>query len=743
MGIQWCCSLIFWLILCLFVIKSVPAVIEEGASGSTTDACRIPGCNCSDAAKTWNIINCTFNSTQKVEFTSNTIPVNTIEVSIIGGGDVIFHPYTFNNLLGLQFLRIDNTRQFVIRKNAFTDLTSASLIVQVLNSDSVIIETHAFRNLQTPISMDISGCSYVSIQNSTFSRLQDGKFRNIPYLDLAESAFYFENQGMFRRHGPVTSLSFYNVIMPKIPSGTFHSSLAEISIKNSEVREIHSEAFRASQVSAVLFINSTIHKIQSGAFSDRTLLIDFKLSKCKVHVLESKAVMASVTNLTVEYCKITEIQKEAIGGLTVAKAIITDNEIGTFHSKGFILNNWNRINMDNNIIKRASSFFLEVPYNPDIQHVEFTFIGNEIYKIEPNGLSFMPDLQYTVLKLKFDNNFFNQTCYCDIDKWVLELLGNSGSSTLVLNSSFCTIDAVLARCFELQEGLINMRNFTQLLCGLEESIKCEPYSGETKVLDTTTIIDTEEVADSNSGLILGLVLGALVVISVSGTIVILLIRGGLWLKRKGYCMRFRNLHYRADHPTPEEEGTIVAIESRDKLDVPEELTPEILQRLREQLEDPTTHDDAREMIERLYELFITGDSYTNNNRQDEEAHLYEELGNLQNPHLEQEKRLSEPEPFGFLRMMEEKYNTTALAILGNKPALADEYSEPTDAAVHLYSELQNKADEISEPNNRRDSLKSIQSNTQRSNHSRNIAFRPLPEKPKSCYESEAGPSKKF
>ncbi|KAF5304149.1 hypothetical protein FQA39_LY01934 [Lamprigera yunnana] len=742
MGVQWYVSIIIWLIIGVFVIKSVPAVIEEGALGSFADACRIPGCNCSDAAKTWNIINCTFNSTQKVEFMPNSILAKTLEVSIIGGGEVILQPYAFNNLIGFQFLRIDNTKQFIIRKNAFVDLASASLIVQILSSDRCIIETHAFKNMQTPISMEISRCSYVSIQNAAFSRLQDGKFRNIPYLDLAEGAFLFENQGIIGRHGPVTSLSFYNVIMPKIPTAAFHSSLAEISIKNSEVREIYPDAFKASQISSTLFVNSSIHKIQSGAFSDRTLLIDFKMSKCKVYLLESKAVMASMTNLTVEHSKISEIQKGAING-TVAKAIITDNEIGTFHSNGFVLNNWNVINIDNNIIKRACSFFLEVPYNPDIQHLQFTFIGNEIYKIEPNALSFMPDLQYTVLKLKFDNNFFNQTCHCDIDKWVLDLLGNPTQDTsFVLNSSFCTINALLARCFELQEGLINMYNFTQLVCDVENSLKCEPYSGETKILDTTTIVDTENSNDSNSNLILGLVLGALIVIAISGTIVILLIRGGLWLKRKGYCMRFRNLHYRPDHPSPEEEGTIVAIESRDKLDVPEELTPEILQRLREQLENPSTHDDAREMIERLYELFITGDNYTNNNRQDEEAHLYEELGNLQNPHNEQEKRLSETEPFGFLRMMEEKYNTTALAILGNKPALAEEYSEPSDAAVHLYSELQNKTDEATNLG-RRDSLKSYHTNTQRSNNSRNIAFRPLPEKPTSSFDSEPGPSKKF
>lgn len=740
MGVQWYFSLIIWLIIGVFVIKSVPAVVEEGIAPLASDACRIPGCNCSDAAKTWNIINCTFNSTQIVEFTPGSIPSRTLEIAISGGGEVTLQPYTLNSPIGFQFLRVDGTGRFVIRKNAFLDLSSASLAFQVVNCDRLVIETHAFKNMQTPISVDVNRCSYVSIQSSAFSRLQDGKFRNIPYLDLAEDAFLFENQGIIGRHGPVSSLSFHNVIIPKIPTDTFHSSLAEISIKNSEIREIHTDAFKASQISAILFVNSTIHKIQSRAFSDRTLLINFKFTKCKIHLLEMGSVMASMTNLTVEHSKLTEIQTGAINS-TVAKAIISDNEIGSFHSRGFVLNNWNRINMDNNIIKRAGSFFLDVPYNHEIQHYEFTFIGNEIYRVESNALSFMPDLHYTVQNLKFDNNFFNQTCHCDIDKWVLELLGNQGQdASFVLNTSFCTINALLARCFELQEGLINMHNFTQLVCGVEDSIKCEPYSGETKILDTTTIIDTENTMDSNSNLILGLVLGAVVVIAISGTIVILLIRGGLWLKRKGYCMRFRNLHYRNEHPITEEEGTIVPIESRDKLDVPEELTPDILQRLREQLEDPTTHDDAREMIERLYELFITGESYTNNNKQDEEAHLYEELGNLQLPAAaEHEKRLSETEPFGFLRMMEEKYNTTALAILGTKPALVEEYSEPTDAAVHLYSELQNKTDDVIDLDGK-DSVKSFRSGTQRSNNSRSIAFRPLPEKPRSIFD-EAGPSK--
>lgn len=69
-----------------------------------------------------------------------------------------------------------------------------------------------FRNqcnlFQTPISIEVSRCSHVLVQRSAFGRLQDGKFHKIPYLELQEGAFNFENQGIFSHHGPVATVSF-------------------------------------------------------------------------------------------------------------------------------------------------------------------------------------------------------------------------------------------------------------------------------------------------------------------------------------------------------------------------------------------------------------------------------------------------------------------------------------------------------------------------------------------------------
>lgn len=89
-----------------------------------------------------------------------------------------------------------------------------------------------------------------------------------------------------------------------VPRHTFFSSLAEISIESSIIDEIQTEAFTASEISAVLIVNSTIGKIRKHAFIERTLVYNFKVTKCNISLLETRAiVVGAISNLTVEYSK--------------------------------------------------------------------------------------------------------------------------------------------------------------------------------------------------------------------------------------------------------------------------------------------------------------------------------------------------------------------------------------------------------------------------------------------------------
>lgn len=443
---------------------------------------------------------------------------------------------------------------------------------------------------------------------------------------------------------------------------------------------------------------------------------------------------------------------------TIATTIFTNNTIGTFHSKGFILHDWNQINIENNKFNNIHADCL-VPfkYSTCQEPCVITFIGNEIAKMESGALKFITEMPGSVKSYLKENNF-NYTCHCDIEEWLKDILG--AEDPYFSENNYCWIDRILSRCYDIPEGKVIMKNFTDHRClSGKDEIKCIVLEDDGNVLND----EFKEEGQDTSKVILGLVLGLVFLIAVCATILILLIHGGLWLKRKGYCIKFKNIHpYRAEEESTEVEDIMVTTEKNVEHNLPEELSQELLQALREKLEDPLTYNEAREMIERLYDHFIIEDSYTNNNRQEEETHLYEELGNLNRP--QNENTDDKPaRPFSFLRLIEERFNLVPNE-QQNKTVLVNEYSEPTDAEVHLYSEVsQNKEGKQNEINegliqinevgsstqksngfNSIRSNKSVRSNgtgTQRSNGSCNMVGRPLPDKPR--LDPGEGPSTQF
>ena len=392
--------------------------------------------------------------------------------------------------------------------------------------------------------------------------------------------------------------------------------------------------------------------------------------------------------------------------------------------------------MNDNVFETLEKSFIDVPIKDQL--TKFSFTGNEIYNTVEGSFGFLPNLT-NHLAVEFDDNYFHQLCYCNISVWLRNLMSSEDTS-IILNTSFCKVNDILSTCFELPEGLINMKNFTELVCGEGDKIVCEPYIGATKILESTPAMPFDHIdKEDNSNLIVGLGLGILLIIAVSGTIVILLIRGGIWLKKKGYCVHFRNMRLAQNEPNNEDEGAMVDLEQTINRSDPrptEELTLEFLTKLRADLNNPETHDEARELIEKLYEQFIVTDSYTNNNKttvQDEETHLYEELSNHQNNR--QQGRAESygclmESPITLIKYMEEKVNTKKG---DSRPALVGEYSEPSDAAVHLYSELRQNKIDVDDAENK-SSLKSNAS-------SGRMAFRPLPDKPKD--NNVPGPSSKY
>ncbi|XP_056648045.1 uncharacterized protein LOC130452678 [Diorhabda sublineata] len=693
MGVRW--FFLLWMFFCVCTLRFISVTAQEFTM------CDIQQCHCTIKAASWKIVNCSLHEGQIVNFENAKVPNEAVEIYVTGGREITFASKTFNGIRGLSLIYIDGTQKIVMENKSFYHITSSSLLIQIKNCDELIIKTGAFDYLQSSVSTEVFDVNFASIESAAFCQLYNSTFKNVRLLKLQERAFDFKNERNKAATGPVSVIIFENVEIQKIPSEVFLTPLASVSFHNCKIGEILQDAFKGFQISSIIMDATTIENVHEGAFTGRTLICDFKITNCSVSTLHSNAILAAVGNFSLSHSIVTDIESGAINA-TVARSEICNNEIFNIHPTAIVINNWNVIDMENNIIKHLYANFLLPLKGADNEKLSFK--GNEIYNMDETALGFLSNVDTNILT--FDDNFFNQTCDCFIDAWI-EKIANSNQLKLIKGTSFCTVNAYLSNCFSLPIGIINIQNFTEKSC--KNLTVCEPYEGKTRIVDTTSKIFVEEDDSAKqSWLIFMITIISLFIVAIVVTFIILLIRGGRWLKDKGY---FRNVHYN-NNDLSIEEGTVVTVDENEKLEIPDELTLEFLQILSKRLDDPATHQDASEMIERLYEMFIIEDGYENNNRQEEEAHLYEELGNLNlqiPPPPYEEDRESAAGARSILKLMEEKFSQQVDVNNGNgKPPVMSDYSEPTDAAVHLYSELKNKG-EKSDNKGSTDCLKSNES----------------------------------
>lgn len=679
------------------------------------------------------VVNCSFTMDQDLLFEQDSIHKKLLEIFIVGGNSLVFQEKSFNALPGLSIIYIGSAKTVIVKTHAFFNLSSPSLRFDVENCDRLLVESEAFINSNSTVITDFNKVGYCNVQSTAFSKLVNATFQNISKLDLVERSFEITKKDGIFRHGPATKITFNNVHIHNVPSKTFFSPLAEINIMNSEIDEIHSKAFSATQITMIYIFNSTIKSIGSEACPTISLIENFKISKCNISRLESAAVLCAISNLSILNSRIQTIETGAIN-TTSAVIDLVGNEIVDFKSSalGFDIV-WNKILIEQNMIKNlgANSIYIFGEMTSQENH-QFSFINNDIFHLEENSLSFMSIMDES--SIDFEENYFNVKCNCFMDTWLEKLLKTNRSINNVMNSSFCTVDELLARCYELKTGLINMRNFTDLVCAPGNVLTCEPYVGEEKIVNITNPVFLDAPPADDSKQVLLLTIKGLVLIAVISTVIFLFIVGGRWVKRNWYL---RNMHYSPNETSNDEENTIVTMDQESeepKLELPEELTLEYLEYLKKRLDDPDTHQETTEMIEKLYEMFVIEDNYDNNNKQDEEAHLYEELANMQaQPADRKSTDTVQNGPLSILRMMEERFNLQFIDTEEDRskssPFLND-YSEPSDAAVHLYSELKQNQMQ-NERNEKKDSLKS--------GGSGNMAARPLPNKPDDLY-NRAGPS---
>lgn len=424
----------------------------------------------------------------------------------------------------------------------------------------------------------------------------------------------------------------------------------------------------------------------------------------------------------------------------MASAAIGDCEFRKLMSSSIELSSWTKLLMERNSFDELvpnAIVALDTTTHEQSGH-KLTFVGNEIETAHPNSLKFIGQAQlhpaYTVV---YKNNYYGHTCFCNITQWLGEVL-DIESEEIYKSESFCTVDEFLARCFNEPEQNILLDKFLAGIC-VKDSLTFHCQSYERKADGSITEIKNprfphknkqeQAISDRDKK-----VIGIVIVTCLGCVIIVMFITLIRWMRRKGYCINVKNFlissnsscgsfcdrifscgvsngldnarsisrlsvnEYSERHclneptriqeivqePIPHDE--LVPTEDKTTQTLPEELTKELLQNLKERLESPENYVEARETIEHLYVLT-----------------KMEENQNVMTPKLMNVQENIYELPYqnttriGKNKKQMKSVGTETTPVEKQRPqspynrqtALVHEYFEPKDMAVHLYAEIAN------------------------------------------------------
>lgn len=324
---------------------------------------------------------------------------------------------------------------------------------------------------------------------------------------------------------------------------------------------------------------------------------------------------------------------------------ILNNDFRKIRRKAFEIRNWNSIFIHGNLFQSVEPDFFSAPFTKTAGvRTEFVFTNNTFPSIEVGALSFIP--RETELYVTIENNTIESVCHCYLKAWIRERTGDSWES--FYKTSFCLISDLLRYCYNISKDRMNMHDYAEHFCTSKNVQNCE---------DVQKIDSEDNLTPLNLNNMGQTFLSVIFLSVISSVALVIAIITLIWARRKGFCGYKRkssgsdlplccsnfcnqsnlvstdsisrvNIHEYAEiqnqlntlqkqaNPATEDnaEGEeFVECENRATQTLPEELTQELIQSLREKLEDPENYNEARTMIEHLYDLIKVEESCNKDN----------------------------------------------------------------------------------------------------------------------------------
>ncbi|CAK1554739.1 unnamed protein product [Leptosia nina] len=709
------------------------------------DLCERTYCECTPAKHpNWMVVNCTLPNNQKLDIVEGDVPEKTTDLIITGGNAVTINPNALTRLSDARLLHISDTKTITLRKSTAVQMNIVNLYLDISNCDVLRIEERSFVNIKGPLSVTIKDCQQVSIESEAFSWLLSISIDNVTQLHLSSGSFMLDSTAAnVGEHGPGMTIKIKDVEIPEFAGQTFGSSAALISMEGVQVRAIRPEAFSANTYNIVMATNCSFQVIEGESFTQKSLINNLHFYGCIIHQLATGALQSAVAKLNISHTQIDKVETGAINS-TVVSVDISHCIFHIFKERGFELSSWNKFYMIGNSFDELAANAI-IGSSGSIHEVVFE--DNEIEIMNPGSLDFLGKAFINYDRyIEYKNNFYGQPCYCNMSHWFASGFGADAAEPF-LNESYCTVDEFFARCFNVYDQNMPFYKFYQNVCNDKTSIKCESYNADE---DASKEVKNPRfphifMEDGESGLTRrnAKVIGIVIVTIIGCIIIALLFSLFKWMKNRGYCVAvkdyFRNSHsscgicerlcvcgnngidnaasisqlsvheYSERHrlneprvqdnmiqehivqettlPSAPQEDEVVPIEDKTTQTLPEELTKELLENLKEKLEDPENYVEAREMIEHLYELIKVEESCNMNSpiSQKDQENIYDLPFQNTTPRVGKNKK----QMISVGTRTPSLDKLTPLSPYYRHPALSHEYFEPKDLAVHLYAEIVN------------------------------------------------------
>lgn len=431
---------------------------------------------------------------------------------------------------------------------------------------------------------------------------------------------------------------------------------------------------------------------------------------------------------------IAEVSEFAFNS-AIGTVSLSGNIFDRVRSHGFSFRETSKLKVENNTFNILEDSAFNLPESEfDNINFNFTFHSNTLGREIGKGAL---DFTRKQCRTEVYSNSFYYLCNCkELTKtWLKEKInGSEMYIDLFYVTSLCQINHDLSSCFNIPHKLFNMDNFTVIACDSDGKYNCSPVVVQNDAAIPSLPGMTSDIIYKNSIDRERKVLASIFIFAISGVVLMLFFSAFMWLRRNGYCTKARLLllpsadsmwniithmfvgpttttssaavnrasthEYAELHQIQKQQEEIgddeISIEDKATQTLPEELTQELLQALREKLDDPENYTEARDMIEHLYDLIKVEESCNQNSEftslQLEDLDNVKEGENVYDviqPKIKAKNRVNKEKKslvsVGTRAPSPDKLLPLSLSRL--KPAVVCDYAEPRDQRTHVYQEL--------------------------------------------------------